>query len=69
MCLNGQIKNFWFTFIAKYLLDSNQGNQPLFNSVQYPGLVAPKKTRQIAAVQASVQAGHGPGALFSVYMQ
>ena len=45
-------------------------NQPLFNSVQYPGLVAPKKTRQIAAVQASVQAGlQGPGALFSVYMQ
>ena len=23
-------ENIWFTFIAKYFLDSNQGNQPLW---------------------------------------
>ena len=52
---------FWVFIIVK---------KQCVNSVQYPGLVAPKKTRQIAAVQASVQAGlQGPGALFSVYMQ
>ena len=37
VCLNGQIENVWFTFIAKYLLDSNGGNQPLCKETELQG--------------------------------
>ena len=29
VCINGRIKNVWYTYIAKYLLVSNRGNKPL----------------------------------------